>query len=260
MAPDEVPGYTFVRPLNEPVPGGDVVMLARRHSDGSEVAVRLYDRHLDSARDRQRFEHEVAGLKALDDVPYVLPILDAGIDPHGRVHVVMPYCQSGSLHDHLLAVGRLTAIEVRRIGVKLATALAGVHQRDIFHRNVSPSNVLIDAAGEPALSDFSLVSLSLSDADFRPEPDRDLRIYLAPEAYLPELMTATADIYALGVTLYALLAGGAPARYPIDGDDLMELPRVPWSLMNVLRRAVALDPADRFPDAMELRMALIASA
>jgi serine/threonine protein kinase len=260
MPPFEVPGYTFVRPINEPVPGGDVVMLARRDTDAAEVAVRLFERRVRSARDRQRLEHEVAGLKALADVPHVLPLHDAGIDAEGRVHVVMAYCLSGSLHDHLLAVGRLTAIEVRRIGVKLATALAEAHQRDIIHRNVSPSNVLIDATGEPALADFSLVALSMSDGNFLPEPDRDLRIYLAPEAYLPELMTPTADIYALGVTLYALLAGGPPASYPIDGSQLTDLPRVPWPLMAVLRRAMALDPADRHPDAHQLRSALLDSA
>jgi serine/threonine protein kinase len=260
MPPFEVPGYTYVRPLNEPRWGGDWVLLARRQVDGTEVALRLFNRRLRGFRDRQRFEHEVAGLKALVDVPHVLPLQDAGIDADGRAHVVMAYCQSGSLHDHLTNVGRLTATETRRLGAKLAAALASVHQRDIFHRNVSPSNVLLDAAGEPALADFSLVALTMSEGDFRPDPDRDLRLFLAPEAYLPELMTAEADIYSLGVTLYTLLAGGTPADYPIDGERLMDLPRVPWPLMAALRRAMALDPADRFADARDFRAALLASA
>ena len=259
MPPFDVPGYTYERPLNDPWPGSDWVMLARRNLDGTEVAVRLFDRRLPGARDRQRFEHEVGGLKALVDVPYVLPLQDAGIDAEGRVHVVMAYCLSGSLHDHLLNVGRMTAVEVRRVGVKLASALAGVHQRDIFHRNVSPSNVLLDAAGEPALADFGLVSLTMSEGDYRPEQNRDLRLFLAPEAYLPELMTAAADIYSLGVTLYTMLAGGTPADYPIDGERLTDLPKVPWGLMSTLRRAMALDPADRFADAADFRAALLTS-
>jgi serine/threonine protein kinase len=259
MPPFDVPGYTYVRPLNDPWPGSDWVMLARRHLDGADVAIRLFHRRLPGGRDRQRFEHEVAGLKALVDVPYVLPLQDAGIDAEGRAHVVMAYCVSGSLHDHLLNVGKMTAVEVRRVGVKLATALTGVHQRDIVHRNVSPSNVLLDAAGEPALADFSLVALTMSEGDFLPEPDRDLRLFLAPEAYLPELMTASADIYALGVTLYTMLAGGTPADYPIDGARLMDLPKVPWGLMSTLRRAMAVDPADRFADAADFRSALLGS-
>lgn len=283
MARFRVPGYTYVRPLNEPEfgghwsgdrgggdwsggdwasdwGGGDWVLLARRQSDGTDVAVRLFNRRLRGPRDRQRFEHEVAGLKALADIAHVLPIQDAGIDADGQAHVVMAYCQSGSLHDHLTNVGRLTATETRRLGVKLATALAAVHQRDIFHRAVSPSNVLLDGAGEPALADFGLVALTMSEGNFRPDPDRDRRLFLAPEAYLPELMTAEADIYALGVTLYTLLAGGTPADYPIDGQRLMDLPRVPGSLMSALRRAMAVDPADRFASARDFRAALLAGA
>ena len=251
-----VPGYAYRRPLNEPSRIGDRLLLARRLGDAPlDVVVRQYGRSLSTPRERQRFEHEVAGLKALADVPHVLPLLDAGFDGADRPYVVTEFCVTGSLQDHLLAVGRLTPTEVRRVGVKLAGALVDVHRREIFHRNLSPSTVLIDGRGEPCLTDFGLVALSLSVDGFY---DLERRPFVAPEAYLPELMTASADIFALGATLYALLAGTTlAARFAaVVGDQLVDLPRVPFQLMSVLRQAMALDPQDRYVDAAHLRDAL----
>ena len=253
-----IPGYARRRPLNEPGPTGDELILARRIADGADVAVRLYGRALPTPRERQRFEHEVAGLKALADVPHVMPLLDAGFDDADRPYVVTEFCVTGSLQDHLLAVGRLTPLEVRRVGAKLADALVEVHRRDIFHRNLSPSTVLIDGAGEPSLTDFGLVALSLSSEGFF---SLERRPFVAPEAYLPELMTAAADVFALGATLYALLAGTTlAARFAaVVGDQLVDLPKVPFQLMSVLRQAMALDPQDRYVDAAHLRDALLAA-
>jgi serine/threonine protein kinase len=256
------PGYVCLRQLSSER-AVDQLFLARRLVDGSDVVLRIFDRTVGALRDRQRFEQEVAGLKALDDVPHVLPILDAEVRPNGQAYVVTRYCVAGSFHDHVQSMGRMSAVEVRRVGVKLAGALAAIHRRDILHRNVAPSNVLIDDAGEPVLTDFGLVALSVSGS-FLPESGREQMPFLAPEAYLPELMTAAADIYALGATLYALLAGTGPhaanlARLPLTGELLPDLPRVPWSLMSVLRRTMALDSRDRFVDAADLRAALLAS-
>ncbi len=206
------PGYACLRRVN-PAGATDHVYLARRLTDGSEVVVRVFDRTLTASRDRERFEEEAARLAALADVQYVLPLLDAGVAPGGHAYVVMPYCVAGSLQDHAASMGRLSPAEVRRVGVKLATALGEVHQCGIVHRNITPSNVLIDASGEPALADFGIVALNVS-GDFRLEPWRGYVPFVAPEAYLPELMTAAADIYALGATLYALLAGTGPLGGP----------------------------------------------
>jgi serine/threonine protein kinase len=222
--------------------------------------VRIFGRTLTASRDRERFEAEAAALIALADVPYVLPLLDAGVAPGGHAYVVMPQCLAGSLQDHVDTMGRMSPVEVRRVGVKLSAALSEVHRRGVVHRNITPSNVLIDRTGEPALADFGIVALSLSGG-FRPEPWRGHPPFLAPEAYLPELMSPAADIYALGATLYALLAGiGPPAanlgQLPLTGEDLPDLPRVPWPLMTALCQAMALDPRDRFSGSSAFRTAL----
>jgi serine/threonine protein kinase len=256
------PGYVCLRQLSSER-AVDQLFLARRLVDGSDVVLRIFDRTIGGLRDRQRFEQEVAGLKALVDVPHVLPIIDADVRPNGQVYLVTRYCVAGSLHDHVLSMGRMSAVEVRRVGVKLASALTAIHARDILHRNITPSNVLIDPTGEPVLTDFGLVALSVSGS-FLPDPGREQMPFLAPEAYLPELMTVAADIYALGATLYALLAGTGPhaanlARLPLTGELLPDLPRVPWTLMSVLRRTMALDARDRFADAADLKAAFLAA-
>jgi serine/threonine protein kinase len=265
MVGPDLPGLVCVRRVNEArgrtEHEHDEVYLALRVSDAAEVAVRVFGRPMRYHRDRERFEREVESLRSLAGEPYVVSVHSAGFTPQDRAYVVMDYCPAGSLYDHLTTVGRFTPGEVRRIGVKLASALACAHDRDIFHRNLKPANVLIDATGEPALTDFGIVTLATSDGDYTPPVPSTQRAYVAPEAFLPELMSVAADVYSLGATLYALLAGWAPRTADplataVGGETLVDLPKVPWVLMSVLRRAMALDPRDRYPHALDLGEAL----
>jgi serine/threonine protein kinase len=241
---------------------GDRVFLALRVDDGVEVAVRVYGRPVRTAEDRAKFQREAAELTALRGAAYVLPIHAADSTDAGQAYIVTDYCQAGSLLDHIAGVGRFTPAEACRIGAKLAGALATLHARGIYHRNLAPANVLIDSAGEPALSNFGLVSLATSDGDFAPPAPLRPRPFVAPEAYLPELMSVAADVYALGATLYAMLAGWSPRTVNTDatsvnGDNVADLPRTPWVLMSVIRQSMALDPLDRFASAEEFREALV---
>jgi serine/threonine protein kinase len=236
----------------------DEVYLGRRSADGFPVAVKVYARPLRGARDEQRFEQEVSALTLLAGLPHVLAPIGAGV-VDGRAFVVTEFCPSGSLHDHLGTVGRFTPLEVRRIGVKIAGGLARAHRAGIVHRRVKPANILIDADGEPRVADFGLVSLTLADGGAMTLDGG--RAFAAPEAYLPELMSASSDVYSLGATLYALLAGWSPPvedplRPYVEGDSLADLPHVPPALMRVLRLAVAMDPQDRYPDVAILAAAL----
>jgi serine/threonine protein kinase len=292
MVDTDPPGLVRVRRLNERRPGerqlgdrkapgagigdpqlgqpptdhldGDQIHLALRISDASEVAVRVYAHQLTSDRDRARFLQEAMALKALNGDRHVVTMDEINVTPDGYAYVVMEYCDAGSLKDHLITVGRFTPAEVRRIGAKLAGALGAAHCRDIVHRSVKPSNILLNAEGEPVLADFGFVSLATVGRDFTP-PSRPITPpFTAPEAYLPELMTISADVYSLGATLYAMLAGWAPRAIDplavaIDGDTLVDLPRVPWALMAVIRVAMAHDPADRFADAFQFQSALLAA-
>ena len=258
----DLPGLVCVRRINDGFARDETVLALQVHG-GGEIAARVYAHKVLDGRDQRRFETEIAALQVLADEPHILTPVAAGVTDTGHAYVATAYCVAGSLHDHLIAVGRFTPAEVRRIGAKLADALGQAHTQGVFHRNIKPANILITGAGEPALSDFGLVALETADGDYAPPLTPTQRAYAAPEAFLPELMSAAADIYSLGATMYALLAGWAPrASDPfaiaIDGDTLVDLPRVPWALMTVVRRAMALDPQERFADAFELRNALTA--
>jgi serine/threonine protein kinase len=262
MVGPDVPGLHCVRRVNPAdQANADEVYLARQVSDGVEVAVRIYAKRLVTDRDRARFEHEIDTLKKLIDVPHAMSIRDAGVNAAGHAYVVTDFHPSGSLHDHITAVGRFTPSEVRKIGAKVAGAVGMAHHREIYHRNIKPANVFINGHGEPVLSDFRLLSLVTVDGDLKPPVIKQVRPYAAPEAYLPELMSGAADIYALGATLYAMLAGWAPrtidpTAISVDGDTLADLPKVPWALMTIVRRAMAHDPKERFADAHEIATAL----
>lgn len=239
----------------------DEVYLAIRVADGAEVAVRVYGKALLRERDRERFVRELDAIRGLVGEPYILPIYDAGVTSAGRPYVVMEFCQSGSLRDHVRTVGRLTPAEACRVGVKLCAAATAMHRRNLVHRAIRPANVLVTAAGEPALANFGLATLATADGDFAPPTPSSPRPFVAPEALLPELMTPAAGIFALGATLYALLAGhpprsADPLAVTIDGDTLADLPKVPFALMSVIRRAMAVDPRDRYATADELAQAL----
>lgn len=262
---DDLPGIYWVRSLGEPRdgpggptsgatgPGGEI-FLAVRAAEPSEVAVRVHPEPGTAAR-RARFEEELAAIAMFAGDPHVIELYDVGLSAVGRPYLVMEFCSAGSLAKPL-AAGRVPPEEVRAVGLKVAGALARAHAREIVHGNIKPTNILINGYGEPVLTDFALrvvaVATDVASAPARP--------YAAPEAFLPELATPAADVFSLGAVLYALLTGGPPAPANpygvIAGEELPNPAGVPGPMMAVIRRAMALDPINRYRDAYELHAAL----
>jgi serine/threonine protein kinase len=262
---DDLPGIYWVRSLGEPRGGPDAsddggpghgaeIFLAVRAAEPSEVAVRMHAEP-GTAQRRSRFLEELAGLATLIGDPHVIELYDVGLSAAGRPYLVMEFCSAGSLAVRL-AQGRVPPEEVRAVGLKVAGALARAHAREIVHGNVKPTNILVNAYGEPVLSDFALrvvaAATDVADAPVRP--------YAAPEAFLPELSTPSADVFSLGAVLYALLTGAPPAPAGpygvVAGEELPNLAGVPRPLMAVIRRAMALDPINRYRAGDELHAAL----
>lgn len=157
---------------------------------------------------------------------------------------------------------RLPLAEVLHIGIVGLDALAYAHAHGILHNDVKPSNFLIDRQGVVRIADFGLSRTT------RSAPGRERlasTLFLAPERIRGEKGDARSDVYGLGATLYALCAGDAPfGSRELDatvGHLDHNVPiheEIPAPFDRILRRAMAKDPADRFPDAAAMRAAIVA--
>jgi hypothetical protein len=181
------------------------------------------------------------------DHPHIVPVVAIGRD-----HLVTAYIEGGDLARRLQTP--ITPAEALRIARQLADALVHAHERGVVHRDVKPSNVLLDRRGNAYLSDFGLAAI-LGDVEV-PKIGAGTPWFMAPEQRNGNVGPAV-DQYALGRTLCEMLAGG---RVPVDRDAaLRELPpSLPERLRALVARATATSPGDRFPSMAALAAELAA--
>ncbi|MGW2888434.1 serine/threonine-protein kinase [Streptomyces griseoruber] len=250
--------------------GFATVYRARQLAVGREVALKVDSRVLSTPRDRQRFLREVTAAGQLSGHPHVVPVYDAGVLADDRPYMVLELCPGGSLGERLHRQGAFPPKEARDIGVGLADAVAAAHAAGVLHRDIKPGNVMVNRYGGVALTDFGLAAM--------PRPGRELSVtrealtpaYAPPEAFHLAEPGPAGDVYSLAATLYALLRG-FPPHHPDDGTQLslaelivrhtwpyVPLHGMPTALNEVLRHALAPDPAERLSDAGVFRDALAA--
>ncbi|MCE6996145.1 protein kinase [Saccharothrix sp. S26] len=176
-----------------------------------EVAVKLFRPGAD-LDDRRRFDNEVRTLAGLSH-PGLVPVHDAGIGDRGAF-LVLGLVDGCTLRDHI-ARGPLDVEEVSWLGARLSEALAYVHDRGVVHRDVKPSNILLDRSGVPYLADFGLAHLTGSTRFTRTGQVVGTPAYLAPEQVRGAGTDTAADVYALGLVLLECLTG----RREYDGGD-----------------------------------------
>jgi len=249
--------------------GMGVVYRAVQLDLGRPVALKLIasDRAADPAF-RERFQRE-SRLAALIDHPNVVPVHGAG-EEDGQLYLVMRYVPGTDLHRLLKHEGPLEPERAANIVAQVASALDAAHAAGLVHRDVKPANVLI--AGEHAyLSDFGLTRM-LSSEEQLTETGQWLGTtdFSSPEQLQGARVDARADIYSLGCVLHAALLGDPPfPRSTIPATLLAHLndppPRpsergAPQGFDRVMARALAKDPADRYPSAGDLGRAALAAA
>ena len=206
---------------------------------------------------RERFARESELVMSLEH-PNVVPIYDAG-DVDGRVYLAMRLVDGTDLRSLLRAEGALEPDRAIAICTQIAAALDAAHARGLVHRDVKPSNVLLDSSGHVYLADFGLTR-TLDDEGSGAGEDRAVGTpaYLAPEQLEGRPVDGRADVYSLGCVLYECLTGEPvfprDSRLAVAWAHLEEEPPraskrrvgLPEAVDAVVGRALAKEPEERF--------------
>jgi hypothetical protein len=208
------------------------------------------------------FERE-AQLLASVSHPGIVQIFDVGSAPEG-LYYVAELVEGRSLVERLRE-GPVAPVEARAIAEQMAGALSGAHIRRVVHRDVKPANVLISRTGEVKVTDFGVARLAEGSTDGAGGTIVGTPRYMAPEQARGLAATPATDVYGVGVVLYEMLAG----RPPFAGSSVVELAfshvhdsppplpaQVPAPLAQVVDRALAKDPHERFADGAAMARAL----
>ncbi|PCE16278.1 serine/threonine protein kinase [Microbacterium sp. SZ1] len=262
--PPELPGFTYVEPLGT---GGFAdVFLYEQQMPRRRVAVKvlLADRLATGAA--QEFADEANVMAMLSTHPAIVTIYQAGVAGDGRPYLVMEYCPRPNLQLRARKEP-FSVAEALRVGVQVAGAVETAHRAGVLHRDIKPANILVTEYNRPALTDFGIASTTgaTGEASGMSIP------WSPPESFAdPPQSGPRTDVWALGATLYTLLAGRSPFERPGERNssaDLIERieraalpplgrPDSPESLQRLLDRSMAKNPDDRFPSAVAFARAL----
>jgi hypothetical protein len=222
---------------------------------------------------RQRFIRESRAAAAVDD-PHIIPVFEAG-EERGVLFIAMRYVRGGDVRSLLDREGPLPAGRATEIITQVASALDSAHARGLVHRDVKPANMLLDASADNDrpdhvyLSDFGLTKASLSvtgltsTGQFLGTLD-----YVAPEQIEGRPVDGRTDLYALACAAFELLTGEPPFRrdqgLAVMYAQISEPPPLvtsrragmPGEVDEVMNRALAKAPADRFATCREFAVAL----
>lgn len=207
----------------------------------------------------QRFLAEATAMARVNH-PAVASIHDYGTDA-AITYLVMEFVDGESLAGLLGRVGRLGAADTMRVVAQAAEGLQAVHSAGLVHRDVKPANLLIRRDGQVVVTDFGISRHADASRMTASGAILGTPSYLSPEQVLGQAVGPLTDVYALGVTAYECLAGERPFQaenpYAVAILRVQQAPRsidVPLSapVLTVVEKALAVDPAQRWPSAAAL--------
>jgi len=261
-----IDGYVIERSLGDG--GGGAVYLARRELSDRRLAIKVFHHRLDHERAMRRIWREIELLEEirLDAVPR---IIDHGV-ADGRLYVVTEYIDGLPVDAYCERHGLDVRARVEFLA-EICDAVQRLHDYGVMHRDLKPGNILIDEHGKPAIIDFGIAAFLAPDRHVTITAD-DAPIgspaYMSPEQARGERsrVTMQSDVYSLGATAYRVLLGETPHAYN-DSTTQMEMlhragcdeprrpreidPRFPKPLSEVLARATAREPEERYRSASE---------
>jgi serine/threonine protein kinase len=236
------------------------------------VALKLIlQEHSRETRFRERFRRESMVAAAIDH-QNVIPILEAG-DENGVLFITMRLVEGTDLRELIAAERGVDPLRAARIVRQVGAALDAAHARGLMHRDVKPANVLLARRDHVYLSDFGLAKRADEEGGLTRPGSLVARVeYVAPEQIKNERVDARADVYALGCLLFESLTGEAPFAERKGGQAMMahleapppspleRRPGLPPEFDEVVRRAMAKDPGERYPSAGDLGQAALVAA
>ena len=256
--------YRIVRKLGS---GGMAnVYLAEDQELGRRVAIKiLNDRHSGDEQFVERFRREAKNAAGLSH-PNIVSIYDRGEAAEGAYYIAMEYLDGRSLKELIVSRGPAPipiAIDYAR---QILAALRFAHRHGVIHRDIKPHNILVDSEGRVKVTDFGIARAEQAGAQQMTEAGSIIGTaqYLSPEQARGTRVDKTSDLYSLGIVLYELLTG----TVPFTGDTPVEIAmkhlsaipdppserraEVPHALDQVVLRALAKDPHDRYESAEEM--------
>jgi tetratricopeptide (TPR) repeat protein len=261
LEPGAVVGrYQVLRPLGQG--GMAVVVLARDRRLRRRVALKLLPGSLGLDEiARHRFEEEARAASALDH-PNVATIYEIGDCADGGAFIAMAYCEGETLREELRR-GPLSIQRVLSLAVQLVDGLSAAHRRGIVHRDIKPENVIVSPQGIARIVDFGVATMTGREG--REEGVLVGTVaYMSPEQTRQDTSDPAVDVWAMGVTLYELLAGQRPFAaerkealiLAIRNDEPRALhsirPDLPVGLDRIIQRCLTKDREDRYRNAGEL--------
>lgn len=195
----------------------------------------------------------------------IVQVLDVG-SHEGTPYLALELIEGTDLRrliDHERAERRVLGADLLTlVALEVATALEHAHLEGVVHRDVSPANVLISAAGEVKLADFGIAKAADGDRHTTTGFAKGKIAYMAPEYAASGSASAASDLYSLGVTLFEAAAGRRPQRTPLapGGAPRVSLaraaPHLPAPLVDIVERLLEPEPRARFESAERLFDAL----
>ena len=215
----------------------------------------------------RRFQREALSASSLTH-PNIVEVYDVGED-HGQYYIVMEYVEGRHLKDLIKKRGKLTLSEVIDIMLQITDGMSVAHDSYIIHRDIKPQNIMILENGLVKIMDFGIAMAMNSTQLTQTNSVMGSVHYLPPEQANGKGSTLQSDIYSMGIVMYELLTG----KLPYKGDNAVEialkhlkeplpsireeLPNIPQSVENIIIKATAKNPKNRYTDAREMHNDLL---
>lgn len=210
----------------------------------------------------RRFQREAIAASSLNH-PNIVEVYDVGEDD-GKYFIVMEFVEGKTLKQLIKKRGALTLAEVVDIMLQLTSAIACAHESYIIHRDIKPQNVIILEDGRLKIMDFGIAAQLNSNELTQTNSVMGTVYYLPPEQANGTATTTKSDIYSLGILMYELVVGKVPFRgeSPVEvaikqmkesiPDIVSYNPDIPQSIENIILKACAKNPKNRYDSALEM--------